>query len=179
VPIENERKLVLRDPDGALERALAGACPPWTRYDIRQAYLDAPGLRIRRFETAQGAQHIFSFKRPVGAEMVEIETPISAVDFDRLWTLRRETLEKARFHLAAGDCGWDVDFFKSGGRTYFALAEVEMPEGRTDLPATPAIIAPHVVMLVPPDDQRFASKKLADTSHAARLARDLLPPDGA
>ena len=173
MPIENERKFVLRDPDGGLERALASACPPWRHYGIRQAYLDAPGLRIRRFEDVDGVQHIFSFKRPVGAEMVEIETDISAADFQRLWTLRREALEKERYHLAAGHCGWDVDFFKRGGGTYFALAEVEMPEGRVEPPPAPAILAPYIVMLVPRGDERFASKKLADPAHAARLTQEL------
>lgn len=175
MPIENERKLVLRDPDGALERALAAACPPWTRRAIRQAYLDAPGLRIRRFESAEGIEYIFSFKRPVNGDMVEIETAMSAVDFERLWTLRRETLEKVRFHLGAGDCGWDVDFFKTDDVTYFALAEVEMPEGRIDPPPPPAILAPAIVLLVPRGDERFASKKLADPVYAAQLRRTLVP----
>src|SRR5512134_1552212 len=98
MPIENERKFVLRAGDGALERALDAACPPWTRQVVRQAYLDAPGLRIRRFERAGDTEHIFSYKRRVGAEMVEIETSMSAADFERLWTLRREALEKVRFH---------------------------------------------------------------------------------
>ncbi len=169
MPIENERKLVLRDPAGRLEQALAAACPPWTRRAIRQAYLDAPGLRIRRFESAVDIEHIFSFKRPVNGEMVEIETAMSAVDFERLWTLRRESLEKVRFHLDAGDCGWDVDFFKTDGATYFALAEVEMPEGRIDPPPPPAILAPSIILLVPRGDERFASKKLADPAYAAQL----------
>jgi CYTH domain-containing protein len=176
MPIENERKFVLRDPEGVLERALASACPPWRRYCIRQAYLDAPGLRIRRFEDPDGIQHIFSFKRPVGAEMVEIETEMSAVDFQRLWTLRRESLEKERYHLADGRCGWDVDFFKHDGRTYFALAEVEMPEGRIEPPPPPAILSPYIAMLVERSDERFASKKLADPAHAARVAQEVLKP---
>lgn len=174
MPVENERKLVLRDPGGALERRLDAACPPWRCFFIRQAYLDAPGLRIRRFDSGEkGVRHIFSFKRPIAGEMVEIETEISAVDFERLWSLRREALEKARFHLDDGDCGWDVDFFKRDGATYFALAEVEMPEGRRDPPPPPAILAPHVVLLVPDGDDRFASKKLADPAYAAHLAKAL------
>jgi CYTH domain-containing protein len=172
MPIENERKFVLRDADGALERALAAACPPWTQFAIRQAYLDAPGLRIRRFTRGVDAKHIFSYKRLIGSEMVEIETAMSAADFERLWTLRREALEKVRFHLAADDCGWDVDFFKAEGRTYFALAEVEMPEGRVVTPPPPAIVEPHIHMLVPAGDERFASKKLADPAYATRLANE-------
>jgi CYTH domain-containing protein len=174
MPIENERKFVLRDAQGVLERALASACPPWRCYSIRQAYLDAPGLRIRRFEDRDGVQHIFSFKRPVGSEMVEIETEMSAVDFQRLWTLRRESLEKVRYHLTDIRYGWDVDFFKHDGKTYFALAEVEMPEGRIEPPPPPAILAPHVVMLVEHGDERFASKKLADPAHAARVTQEVL-----
>lgn len=174
MPIENERKFVLRDPAGVLERALAAACPPWTRHTIRQAYLDAPGLRIRRFEASGAAvHHIFSYKRSIEGAMVEIETEISPADFERLWTLRRETLEKVRFHLADGDCGWDVDFFKRDGATYFVVAEVEMPEGRSDPPSPPEIIAPYVVLLVPANDDRFASKKLADPAYAARLTAEL------
>lgn len=175
MPIENERKFVLRDPDGTLERALATASPPWRRYAVRQAYIDAGGLRIRRFEDADGVRHIFSFKRQVEGDMVEIETPMSARDFERLWTLRREALEKVRYHLDDGDCGWDVDFFKNGERTYFALAEVEMPEGRAEPPPPLALLAPYVLMLVPRGDQRFASRKLADTAHADRLTDELTP----
>jgi CYTH domain-containing protein len=176
MPIENERKIVLSDPQGALEKTLTAACPPWIRFGIRQAYLDAPGLRIRRFDETSGVRHIFSFKRPVAGEMVEVETEMSVVDFDRLWTLRRETLEKVRFHMADGDCGWDIDFFKAEGRTYFALAEVEMPEGRLDPPAPLAILTPYVVMLVPVGDERFASKKLADPAYSARLKQALALP---
>ena len=177
MPVENERKLVLRDLDGALERRLEATCPPWRRFFIRQAYLDAPGLRIRRFDSDERQErHIFSFKRPIGGEMVEIETEISAVDFERLWSLRREALEKVRFHLDDGDCGWDVDFFKHDSATLFALAEVEMPEGRRDPPPPPAILVPHVALLVPVGDDRFASKKLADPAYAAGLVT-ALPSD--
>ena len=45
MPIENERKFVLQD-DGSLERRL-GAAPGVVRSFLRQAYLDASGLRIR------------------------------------------------------------------------------------------------------------------------------------
>ncbi|MCW5745009.1 MAG: hypothetical protein KIT36_02260 [Alphaproteobacteria bacterium] len=174
MPVENERKFVLRDPDGALERALAAAVPPWTRHAIRQAYLDTPGLRIRRFEGGNAVQHIFSFKRLIEGEMVEVETAIAAADFERLWRLRRESLEKVRYHLCDGRCGWDVDFFKMQDRTYFALAEVEMPAGWHVPPAPPPLLAPHVVLLAPAGDERFASRRLADPLHAAQLVRELL-----
>ena len=170
MPIENERKFVLDDPRGELERALAAARPAIRRAAIRQAYLDTVGLRIRRFDRDGTLSHIFSYKRPVDGVMVEIEQEIDPLDFERLWTLRRETLEKVRFTIPEGDCQWDIDFFKDDGRTYFALAEVEMPEGRDEPPEPPAILVPYIEFLVARGDERFSSKKLADPAYARRLA---------
>lgn len=170
MPVENERKFVLHDPRGALEQALANVRPAIQRKAIRQAYLDTVGLRIRRFDQDGAVSHIFSYKRPVDGVMVEIEREIDALDFERLWKLRREALEKVRFTIPAGDCQWDIDFFKEAGRTYFALAEVEMPEGRDDPPPPPAILAPYVEFLVDRGDERFSSKKLADPAYARGLA---------
>ncbi|MBV9835151.1 MAG: hypothetical protein JO055_12135 [Alphaproteobacteria bacterium] len=170
MPVENERKFVLHDPHGALERALGNVRPAIPRKAIRQGYLDTVGLRIRRFDQDGRVSHIFSYKRPVDDVMVEIEREIDAVDFERLWKLRREALEKVRYSIAAGDCQWDIDFFKDGGRTYFALAEVEMPEGREEPPPPPAILAPYIEFLVERGDERFSSKKLADPAYARRLA---------
>ena len=171
MPIENERKFVLQD-DGALERRLAAA-PGVVRSFLRQAYLDASGVRIRAIESGGKTRHIFSFKRPVDDQMVEIETEIAAIDFERLWTLRRETLLKTRYSWRDGRFHWDVDFFKTGDRTYFALAEVEMPETDTVPPPPPPILAPHVLLLAPRGDPRFTSKRLADKTHAERLLADV------
>lgn len=170
MPIENERKFVLSDPDGALEQALGDTQPPIRRTAIHQAYLDTAGLRIRRFDQNGAISHIFSYKRPVDGVMVEIEREIDVLDFERLWKLRRETLEKVRFTISDADCQWDIDFFKETGRTYFALAEVEMPEGRVDPPPPLSILAPYVEFLVDRGDERFSSKKLADPAYARRLA---------
>jgi hypothetical protein len=95
MPIENERKFVLLD-DGKLEPQLAQT-PGVTRSLLRQAYLDVSGLRIRSIETAGTKRHVFTFKRAVDGQVVEIETDISPADFDRLWSQRRETLQKARY----------------------------------------------------------------------------------
>ena len=169
MPIENERKYVLDDLSGTLEARVAVA-PGVTRAFLRQAYLEAPGLRIRSIETPDGMRHIFGYKRTINDQMVEIETEISKVDFERLWTLKRETLQKARYSWRDGPFHWDVDFFKGdGGETYFAMAEVEMPESHSEPPAPPAILAPHVLLLAPRNDPAFTSKRLADRPHAERL----------
>jgi CYTH domain-containing protein len=172
MPIENERKFVLED-DGRLERTLAHQ-PGVTRSYLRQAYLDASGVRIRSSDQAGRTQHIFTYKRPVDDQVVEIETELSPVDFERLWKLRRETLQKARYSWHEGRYRWDVDFFKTeDGHTYFALAEVEMPETETKPPQPPAVLAPHVLLLAPRSDPRFTSKRLADRGHAERLLSDV------
>jgi CYTH domain-containing protein len=174
MPIENERKFVLDDLSGALEARLA-VQPGVRRLDLRQAYLDAPGLRIRAIEEAGGTRHIFSYKRPVEDQMVEIETEIAPIDFERLWKIRRETLHKARYSWRDGRFGWDVDFFKGDdGGTYFALAEVEMPEADTVPPTPPSVLASHVLLLAPRNDPRFTSKRLADREHAQRLLAEIL-----
>jgi len=172
MPIENERKFVLED-DGTLEARLMTK-PGATRHYLRQAYLDASGLRIRSMERAGRTRHVFTYKRPVDDQMVEIETEIAPVDFDRLWKLRRETLQKARYSWNEGHFHWDVDFFKTDdGRTYFALAEVEMPEGDSVPPPPPAELASHVLLLAPRNDPRFTSKRLADPGHAERLLSEV------
>jgi len=169
MPIENERKFVLDDLSGALEARLA-ARPGVKRTYLHQAYLDASGLRIRSIEAADGTQRIFSYKRLVDDQVVEIETEISALDFGRLWKIRREALQKARYSWPDGRFRWDVDFFKTeDGRTYFALAEVEMPETETQPPSPPDVLAPHVLLLARRNDQRFTSKRLADRAHAEGL----------
>lgn len=173
MPIENERKFVLDDLSGALE-ARIGARPGVKRTYLHQAYLDAAGLRIRSIESSDRIQRIFSYKRLVDEQVVEIETEISAADFERLWKTRREALQKARYSWSDGPFRWDVDFFKTGeNRTYFALAEVEMPETDTNPPSPPDILAPHVLLLAPRLDPRFTSKRLADRDHAERLLAEV------
>ena len=174
MPIENERKYVLDDLSGVLESRVA-AMPGAKRTYLRQAYLEASGLRIRAIEAVDRTQYIFGYKRTVEDQMVEIETEISKIDFERLWTLRRETLQKARYAWADGRFHWDVDFFKTDeGGTYFAMAEVEMPEDEATPPPPPAILAPHVLLLAPRNDARFTSKRIADRQHAERLLAEIL-----
>jgi CYTH domain-containing protein len=168
MPIENERKFVLED-DGELEPRLA-AMRGVTRGMLRQAYLDVSGLRIRCIEGEGGKRHVFTYKRTVDGQVVEIETDISAEDFERLWSQRRETLQKARYSWDDGPFHWDVDFFKTDdGRTYFAVAEVEMPEHHRTPPGLPSFLADHLLAMAPAGDPRFASKQLSDRAHAERL----------
>lgn len=172
MPIENERKFVLEN-DGRLEPRLAQA-PGVTRGLIVQAYLESPGVRLRVVELAGRRHHIFGYKRPVDGKTVEIETYISENDFRRLWTLRKETLQKVRYSWPDGRFGWDVDFFKrTDGSTYFVMAEVEMPEIDSVPPPLPPRLAPHVLFSVPFGDARFTSKRLANRQNAESLLAEI------
>lgn len=172
MPIENERKFVLAD-DGKLESRLAQA-PGVKRSILLQAYLDASGLRLRAIDVDRRMRYVFSYKREIDGKIVEIETDIDAADFRQLWTQRRETLQKVRYSWPDGRFHWDVDFFKTTeGRTYFAMAEVEMPPTDTIVPPVPPSLAKHVLMLVPARDQRFTSKRLANREHAEALLAEI------
>lgn len=172
MPIENERKFVLED-DGKLEQQLAQV-PGVTRSLLQQAYLDVSGLRIRAIQSNGTERHVFTYKREIDGQVVEIETQISAADFGRLWSQRRETLQKARYSWDDGRFHWDVDFFKTDeGRTYFAQAEVEMPEHDKMPPPLPPRLAGHLLATPPAADQRFTSKRLADQAHAEKLLADI------
>jgi len=146
MPIENERKFVLNELATELEANLTGM-PGVARHLLRQAYLDAPGLRIRSLEGDGETTHVFTYKRTVDGQVVEIETGLSAVDFGRLWTQRKETLVKVRYSWTEGRYHWDVDFFRrDDGSTYFAMAEVEMPEDQIEpliAVACPNILFPY------------------------------------
>ena len=177
MPIENERKFVLQD-DGELESRLA-RLPYVRRSLLRQAYLDVSGLRIRAIEGDGPVRHVFTFKRAVDGQLVEIETEISVADFERLWSQRRETLHKVRYSWNDEPFHWDVDFFKTDhDRTYFAQAEVEMPEEHETPPPLPECLASHLLLMAPAGDQRFTSKRLADRTHAERLLAELRAKEG-
>ena len=161
MPVENERKYVLA-PDFSSDR-LTG----WARFDILQAYLD-DGPRIRKF----GADYLFTYKKwaPHAQELVEIETPISREDFELLWPMRVEAVQKTRYILDTDDGEWVVDFLRDGdGEVYFVLAEVELSRGQALPKAIPDAIHGHILYAVAADDNRFTNKKLADQDYARKM----------
>jgi len=48
-----------------------------------------------------------------------------------------------------------------------------MPEGQAEPPPLPDFLTPHLRMVVPALDPRFASKRIADQVHAAKLLADI------
>ena len=173
MPIENERKYILDDRAGTLERHLA-ACPGITGLNVLQAYV-TEDTRIRRFTPLDGGprEYVFSFKRKVAGDQIEIETPISREDFRALLPTASISFVKHRFKFAEGDVHWDVDFLKTrAGSTYFALAEAEMPAGMAAPASMPGPVSAHLLLDVG-DARGFGARRLADTGYALKLLSGL------
>lgn len=170
MPIENEYKWVLEPREPEVHDRLAAPAhvsPGFSIKFMRQGYL-TPETRIREFKEEGLTEYVFSFKRPVNGRMVEIETPMSREDFDLLWTTCQTTLTKTRYKFSEGEVHWDVDFLGDGSRTYFALAEAEVPKDR---PRPPLHTLLEPFLIAPVDDNKaYSSHALADRDYAlARL----------
>jgi hypothetical protein len=161
MPVENERKYVL-SPSFEGD-ALEG----WVRVDIQQAYLD-DGPRIRKF----GAHYLFTYKKwaPHVKELVEIETAISQDDFDLLWPMHVQAIQKTRYIKNTDDGEWVVDFLRDpDGEVYFVMAEVELSRFKAVPDHIPDEISDHIVFAVEAEDNRFTNKKLSNRDYAANM----------
>lgn len=175
MPVENEVKYVLQDPDGQLAAWLAQH-PDAHAATIDQGYL-ADNVRLRRFTYADGTvAHVHSAKYRVGdGRQVEIEVGISEEDFCALWPACERSLRKRRYTLADGAVHWDVDFLLHPvtGAVYFVLAEAEMPEEMEAPAYLPEHIAAHLVY----DAGRqkgYSSRRLSDPAYAAAVMKRLM-----
>lgn len=166
MPVENEYKYVLRDSPKLREALGAGG------ESLQQGYLSEHN-RIRAIRDAKGAlARKFTFKMNTSDGLVEIEPKISKKDFDRLWPLTVNRLEKTRFSFEDGG-HWDVDFFGDINAPYFVMAEVELPEGFSE-PQISARLAPYLIKAVG-KDPAFTSFRLSDEQYAKRLLESLTP----
>jgi CYTH domain-containing protein len=109
------------------------------------------------------------YKQKVKGRVIEIQKKISRRDFEDLWSVSMGKLEKVRYNLVYGSAIWEVDFFKDDSETYFALAEIEMPESQLKPDFIPGIITSNLIYEVARSDDRFASKRLADVNYARKL----------
>jgi CYTH domain-containing protein len=176
MPTENERKYVL---DPACEKLFADV----KKVRIRQGYINGKMPRLRATQRSGGDAvvfgeyaYVFCYKQKVGNRLIEIETEIDRRDFDDLWTLTKRRLIKTRYILDHPDFNrWEVDFFKDNkGKTYFAMAEYEMPEGQSKPGSFPPIIWDHLLHLVPrKHNDLFSSSLLASPSYAKTLLKKL------
>jgi len=172
MPTENERKFVI---DVASENKFSDRAS--SGFTIRQGYLDHSSVRIREKvefgKKKSKTLYEFCYKCQTHERLIEIEQPLSERDFNDLWLLATIKLEKTRYNIEEKHKGkdylWEIDFFKTKGETYFALAEHEMPEGQENPDFIPEIIAKHLIYTPAANDGRFTSKRLGNISYATKL----------
>jgi len=178
---ENEIKIVLHSPtelepvltnltqlfnDGSIDQ------PNIECQDITQGYLNENN-RLRKIVELDGKpQHWLSFKQRLpNHHNLEVEGIIEPEVFDAAWRHTKERLTKRRFKIDDPPLKWDIDFYR-WQQPYFALAEVELPEGMEKFEPL-ALIGKYVHFIVPRDDGRFAARRLADDESAKALACEL------
>jgi CYTH domain-containing protein len=142
-------------------------------------------LRIRKSQQGKVSGGVFTetsspcytttFKCNGGSRVVEIEKKIDERDFTDLWPLCLNKLEKYRYVLKDQELNtWEIDFFKDHHNdTYFAMAELEMPEGQISPNIIPEFISNNLIYEVPLTDCRFSSKLLGDVRYAINLHKSL------
>ena len=167
MPIENEYKFLLHDPDGLLEHSL-NLRPDFQKIDIRQGYL-RKGCRVRQWREGTTERFIFSYKQRVDDDIIEIETDISGDDFARLWRVIEKPIEKVRFKKTDADAVWDVDFLKHKGATYFALAEVELSPEVREVPRILNSLKDYTLGRMERHCKALANKRLSDQRYAAQV----------
>jgi CYTH domain-containing protein len=185
MPVENERKYVLTlEPERILSEVFwspeSDRLPDIFVFD--QFYLDNR-CRIRRRENIQGLNinnDTFTYKKKVNGQTIEIETSISAVDFDKLRQVAEKGLSKVRVVFDAGAYTWEVDFFVPTDTegvpikerilySYLIMAEVELDENEVAPDHIPACILDNLVYSVPEEDSRFKSSRLTDSQETRKL----------
>jgi CYTH domain-containing protein len=174
MPIENERKFVLKPPFSELEQLMA--CKASSCFLMEQAYVHKEKKLVVRIRATtdtknENSWYEMTVKRTVKGECVEIETEIDETDYYRLWQVSNGNLKKMRYIVE----GWEIDFFKDkNNNNYFAQAEIELPPDIDYPEKIPNIINEHMLYQVMKGDDRFASKKLCDINYTNRILNMLL-----
>ena len=174
MPIENERKYVLYDPNGELEDLLNKS--KFEKQEIVQIYLSNSN-RIRKITTEKDVKYFHTFKyKTTNDIVVEIETKISYKDFKLIFNDKPPvSLDKIRYKKKIKDVLWDIDFLKHNHNTYFALAEAEFDDpDRFDVDLLP-IIEPYVIHIVSKEDtKKYTNFKLCDLNYASTMMESIL-----
>ncbi len=169
MPIENERKYVILETE-AVERRFAEIAQ--TVIPIRQRYLVTEkrmSARVRCSNYKEGPEYVFTFKKNINSEVIEIETEITEDDFNMMWPAATNGVEKTRYIYE----GWEVDFFKHDDFNYLAVAEIELPPKKKQPSIIPQLVIENLIYVVPIEDKRFSNKKLGDIQYAVSLLDSL------
>lgn len=171
MPTENERKYLL--DIGCLEDVKSIAS---YSYNISQGYLIATRgitVRVRKFVSNKRTEHFFTLKVNTAGRTIEIEKKIDSRDFDDLWNIALNKLEKVRYIVKSQEV-WEIDFFKDyKDEIYMSVAEVEIPEDEYEPTYIPEIIKNNLLYSVPLTDTRFSNKLLGDARYASQLLKQI------
>lgn len=175
MPTENERKYILNDKCELTVNELST-----DQFNISQGYLIATRgitVRVRKsIKKSNGAvQYVFALKVNTNGRCIEVEKNLDKRDFDDLWAIALNKLEKIRYVFKHGKNTWELDFFKDyRGETYMAVAEVELPEDQMEPDTVPDVVKKNTIYKVGLTDTRFSNKLLGDARYAAELLNEIL-----
>lgn len=148
------------------------------KYEISQGYLIATKgitVRIRKAIPLEGLgtkKYFFTLKVSTNGRCIEIENEIDKRDFYDLWDISLNKLEKIRYEVKSGKNTWECDFFKDyEGKTYIAIAELEMPEGQKEPEILPHFVKNNLLHKIEFTDNRFSNKLLGDARYAVKLLK--------
>jgi CYTH domain-containing protein len=174
IPTENELKFILNLASESSIKRMAEA-----KLLISQGYLLAGrgiSLRFRKVKNYKKISFYMTFKTTVngGGRTVEIEKKIGKRDFNDIWPFCLNKLDKIRYLIHNSDELWEIDYFKDyTNKTYFAMAEIEMPESKAYPNSLPNFIKNNLLFEVPLSDSRFSSKLLGNPSYATNIYCEL------
>jgi len=175
MPTENERKYVIKT---SIESEVNELC--CEKYKIAQGYLIATRgitVRIRKMTSLFGKEKeilYFTLKVNANNRMIEIEEKIDERDFNDLWLIAVNKLEKIRYIVKDSKMYWDVDFFKDyKNETYMAVAEIEMPEDQLEPDSLPSFVKKNLIFKVDLNDSRFSNKLLGDARYACEILKEI------
>jgi CHAD domain-containing protein/CYTH domain-containing protein len=156
--LEIERKFLL-DGVPPLEKEDSSA-------EIEQGYLPGERVieRIRRTRTNGKEELLRTIKEGTGISRLEVEEPLPAELFARLWPLTEgRRIRKRRHRVKDGDLTWEIDEFRDRN---LVVAEVELPSPSTEV-TPPDWLRPHVVREVT-DDPAYTNYRLATDSSVTK-----------
>ena len=172
MPTENEKKFLISNK---CEKKISRLAVE--KYKISQGYLIATRgitVRVRKSATKLKTNYYFTLKVNTNGRCVEIENKIDKRDFEDLWLIALNKLEKIRYEIKHKKEVWECDFFKDYLKnTYISIAEIEMPEGQKEPDSMPDIVKKNLKYKVAQNDDRFSNKLLGDPRYAQDLIKEI------
>lgn len=176
MPVENERKAVLKPADPAELLHSLKRQPNVQTVDITQGYI-SKSARIRHMvdHKTNEEQHLFTYKTRVAGNVVELEQSIPIHDYHKLFLIAKPVIYKTRCKFKEKDFQWDIDFFKNtkSGQIYLTLAEVEMPEFCSEVPEIHSLVAHCFGKWIEASDKRFQNRNLGNKNKVSKLLREI------